>query len=109
MWPAVLYSSVLQNLTKLDLLSLQKLFGHQMSDFHITMNAMWSNLGEWKTFDDRPQPEVLDRVLVKRKCILNMRCHFTVHLFIVSLWVEIVLFPRVKVGQSHMLISFFVG
>jgi len=44
-----------------------KLFGHQMSDFHITMNAMWSNLGEWKTFDDRPQPDVVDRIMVQPK------------------------------------------
>lgn len=42
-----------------------KLFGYQMSNFHITMEGMWSNSGEWKTFDDRPQHIIPDKVKVK--------------------------------------------
>ena len=49
------------------LLCLQKLFGHQMSNFHITMEGMWSNSGKWKTFDDNPEPIIPYRVKVKRK------------------------------------------
>ncbi|KAK3741821.1 hypothetical protein RRG08_018521 [Elysia crispata] len=44
-----------------------KLFGHQMSNFHITMEGMWSNSGKWKTFDDNPEPIIPDRVKVKPK------------------------------------------
>ncbi|CAG5136514.1 unnamed protein product, partial [Candidula unifasciata] len=42
-----------------------KLFGHKMSNFHITIQGMWSNSGKWKTFNDRPEPIVPDRVKVK--------------------------------------------
>ncbi|XP_035828563.1 mRNA turnover protein 4 homolog isoform X2 [Aplysia californica] len=44
-----------------------KLFGHQMSDFHITMEGVWNNSGLWKTFDDQPRHIVPDRVKVKPK------------------------------------------
>jgi len=42
-----------------------KLFGYQMSNFHITMEGMWSNNGDWKTFDDRPKHIIPDKVTVK--------------------------------------------
>ncbi|RUS83542.1 hypothetical protein EGW08_008721 [Elysia chlorotica] len=44
-----------------------KLFGHQMSNFHITMEGMWSNSGKWKTFNDIPEPIIPERVKVKPK------------------------------------------
>jgi len=45
-----------------------KLFGHQMSNFHITMEGMWNNSGEWKTI--APTEEALplpEKVKVKPK------------------------------------------
>ncbi|CAL1538472.1 unnamed protein product [Lymnaea stagnalis] len=44
-----------------------KLFGHQMSEFHITIDGMWSNTGKWKRFDDRPEHIVPTKVRVKPK------------------------------------------
>uniref|UniRef100_A0A0B6YBL6 Ribosome assembly factor mrt4 n=1 Tax=Arion vulgaris TaxID=1028688 RepID=A0A0B6YBL6_9EUPU len=44
-----------------------KLFGHQMSNFHITIQGVWTSSGEWKTLDDRPEPIVPDRIKVKHK------------------------------------------
>ncbi|BFZ21104.1 hypothetical protein BsWGS_24143 [Bradybaena similaris] len=44
-----------------------KLFGHQMSNFHITIQGMWRNSGKWKTYNDRPEPIVPERVKVKPK------------------------------------------
>lgn len=55
---------------------LQKLFGHQMSNFHITIQGLWSNSGKWKTYDDRPDPVVPDRVKVKRMYFILWLFHF---------------------------------
>ncbi|XP_067665942.1 mRNA turnover protein 4 homolog [Haliotis asinina] len=44
---------------------LLKLFGHQMAQFHITIEGMWSNDGKWEVFDARPDPIVPTKVTVK--------------------------------------------
>ncbi|KAI8764402.1 mRNA turnover protein 4 [Biomphalaria glabrata] len=44
-----------------------KLFGHKMSEFHITIEGMWNNSGKWKKFDARPEHIVPGKVKVKPK------------------------------------------
>ncbi|XP_059144649.1 mRNA turnover protein 4 homolog [Physella acuta] len=44
-----------------------KLFGHQMAEFHITIDGMWSNTGKWKKFDSRPEHILPSKVKVKPK------------------------------------------
>ena len=34
---------------------MQKLFGHQMAEFHVTIENMWSNDGTFKTIAARPE------------------------------------------------------
>jgi hypothetical protein len=48
-----------------DLFFLQKLFGHQMADFHISIEGMYTEDGELDLFNDRPEPIVPPKVQIK--------------------------------------------
>ncbi|KAL3888625.1 hypothetical protein ACJMK2_000990 [Sinanodonta woodiana] len=46
---------------------LLKLFGHKMADFHVTVEAMWSNDGTWEEFCDTEEKITPSKVKVKAK------------------------------------------
>ena len=45
----------------------QKLFGHQMAEFHINIEGMYSGDGLLEIFNDRPEPIVPPKVQIKGK------------------------------------------
>ena len=50
----------------------QKLFGHEMAEFRITIEGMWSD-GKWQVLDDRPLHITPTKVKVKGKIYNNRR------------------------------------
>ncbi|XP_063417933.1 mRNA turnover protein 4 homolog isoform X1 [Mytilus trossulus] len=44
-----------------------KLFGHQMADFHISVEGMYTPEGELELFNDRPEPIVPPKIQIKAK------------------------------------------
>ncbi|KAK3087433.1 hypothetical protein FSP39_005866 [Pinctada imbricata] len=50
-----------------------KLFGHEMSEFRITIEGVWSD-GNWEILDDRPLPITPTKVKVKGKQHVDITC-----------------------------------